>query len=78
MDEVFRRACWSLVAGEARKRRARGQLWSRVGALCGLGSTTSKAMCRELGFDPYTGGVLNERAWEAEPPPPADEPGGVA
>lgn len=65
--DLMRRALWSLVAGEARKRRARGSLWSRVERLCGLGSTTAAALCRELGFDPETGATLRERGWETAP-----------
>lgn len=69
--EVYRRALWSMVAGQAAKQRKRRRpatpLWSYVGALAGLGSTSASALCIDLGFHPETGAVVRERGWEPAP-----------
>lgn len=64
LDEAtMRRALWAIVSREASRTRSKTPLWSRVGNLCGVGSTSAKAICRDLGFDPDTGKVLREEGW---------------
>lgn len=64
LDEAtMRRALWSIVSFEASKTRSIHPLWSRVGRMCGIGSTSAKAFCRDLGFDPDTGEVLHPAGW---------------
>lgn len=70
-----RRALWFVVNKEAelvrrrRRRRGDGSLWARVRDAVGFGSTTSIALCRDMGFDPETGEVERERGWELPAPP---------
>lgn len=69
MLEVYRRALWSVLSTEVRRKGkgSRAAFWSRVGALCGLGSTSADRLCRDLGFDPAKGATVRERGWEPAP-----------
>lgn len=54
-SEIDRRALWGVVANARRNARTtakRAMLWSLVMGATALGSTSSAALCRRMGFDP--------------------------
>lgn len=51
-NDTLRRIGWGVVANAGRRSERSLPRWSHVMDATGLGSTSSKALCREHGFDP--------------------------
>lgn len=72
--DTMRRALWSALSAEASRIARRegcspgylpGPLWAFASRTFGLGSTSARDLCRDLGFDPDSGETIRERGWEA-------------